>query len=66
MRLILICAALLALAGCKAEPTFDERYDAAQKALDAKSKAIDGELAVAASEGLAADAVASESAAAEN
>jgi hypothetical protein len=63
MRLVLVCALLLGLAGCKAEPSFDERYEAAKKTLDAKAKAIDSELAVAASEGLEADAIASESAA---
>ncbi|MEJ6011563.1 hypothetical protein [Novosphingobium aquae] len=44
---------LLALAGCKQEPSFDERFDAAQKTLEAKAKAIDQELSVAASEGSA-------------
>lgn len=62
MRLILGCAVLLALAGCKAEPSFDERFQAAEKRINAKAQAIDQELSAAASEGLAADALASGSA----
>lgn len=57
MRLVCAFAVLLAVAGCKQEPSFDERFDAAQKTLEAKTKAIDQELAVAASEGAAAEAI---------
>jgi hypothetical protein len=53
MRLGCAITVLLALSGCKQEPTFDERFDAAQKKLEAKAKAIDQELSVAASEGAA-------------
>lgn len=56
MRLVCAFAVLLALTACKQEPTFDERFDAAQKKLEAKTKAIDQELSVAASEGAAAEA----------
>ncbi len=66
MRLACAFAVLLALAGCKQEPSFDERFDAAQKKLEAKTKAIDAELSVAASEGAAAQAIESGSPAATN
>lgn len=59
MRRAAAFALLLAVAGCKQEPTFDERFDATQKSLEAKAKSIDQELSVAASEGAAADAGAS-------
>lgn len=56
MRLACAFAVLLALTACKQEPSFDERFDAAQKSLEAKTKAIDQELAVAASEGAVIEA----------
>jgi hypothetical protein len=34
-----------ALAGCKREPDFSERYDAASKQIDAAAQEIDAELA---------------------
>lgn len=54
MRLVCALAVLLALAGCKRQPSFDERFDAAQKKLEAKTRAIDQELSVAASESASA------------
>jgi hypothetical protein len=36
--------ALLALAACKAEPSFDERYEKAHKQIRAKAAEIDREL----------------------
>ncbi len=53
-------ALLLAVTACKQEPTFDERFDATQKSLEAKAKAIDQELSVAASEGAAVVATGSD------
>lgn len=38
---------LLALAACGREPTFDERYDNAQAAIQARSESIDNELRTA-------------------
>lgn len=49
----------LALASCKREESFDERYAAAQRRLDEKSAGIDRELAAASSDAAAADAAAS-------
>lgn len=43
IALALACTA--ALAGCKREPDFAERYDAASRQLDAKAKEIDAQLA---------------------
>jgi outer membrane murein-binding lipoprotein Lpp len=40
------CVLLVALlGGCKREPTFDERYASAQKAVAAKAREIDKEMA---------------------
>lgn len=36
--------ALLALAGCQREPSFDERYDAASKSVAASGAALESEL----------------------
>ncbi|MBS0475058.1 MAG: hypothetical protein JSR28_07895 [Proteobacteria bacterium] len=44
----------LALLGCKAEPSFDERFKARQKELDAKAQSIDRDIDAAQSD--AADA----------
>jgi hypothetical protein len=44
MRYALVLA-ILVLAGCKQEPDFDARYDAAEKHIRAKAGAIDAELA---------------------
>ena len=43
MRGVMILAAL-ALGGCQSEPSFDERYEAAQETIEAKAKALDAEL----------------------
>ncbi|MFM5918647.1 MAG: hypothetical protein ACKOOL_14090 [Novosphingobium sp.] len=51
--------ALLLLAGCQRE-SFDERYQSAQHKLDAKSAAIDHDLAAAASDAAAAGVMPSE------
>jgi len=45
MRVALILAmACLALAGCKREPSFDERYDAANKTIAKTAHEIDAEI----------------------
>lgn len=45
-RLIVPVLALAALlAGCKREPDFDERYDAASQSIVEKAKAIDAQVA---------------------
>ena len=36
--------ALVALAACQQEPTFDERYDTAQDKIEGMARDIDGEL----------------------
>ncbi|WP_395333391.1 hypothetical protein WBP06_07510 [Novosphingobium sp. BL-8H] len=41
MRRLLLAAAVLALGGCHREPTFDERYKAAQTQIDQKAREID-------------------------
>ena len=41
---ILTLLALVTAAGCKDEPSFDERYEAAEKRLEKKAAAIDREL----------------------
>ncbi|MDE2435143.1 MAG: hypothetical protein KGM49_02675 [Sphingomonadales bacterium] len=53
MRRAAIILGLVLIAGCRREPSFDERYKAAQQRIDAKSAAIDKELA---SDGQASDA----------
>jgi hypothetical protein len=40
----ILLVALAALAACKREPTFDERYQAAQAKIHASAAAIDAEL----------------------
>lgn len=49
-------AALLLLAGCRREPSFDERYASAEHAILATAASIDAELAARASEGAEAEA----------
>jgi len=39
-----ILIAMLALAGCKQEPTFDERYDAARSTIGETAREIDRDL----------------------
>lgn len=53
LRLALLIG-LLVLAGCRREPSFDERYKAAQQRLDAKAAAIDRELTDSGSDAAAA------------
>lgn len=43
MRPLLCAAALLVLAGCHREPTFDERYEAARTTIDRKAREIDAQ-----------------------
>lgn len=62
MRLPCALAVLAALAGCQREQSFDERFAETSSRLEAKAEAIEQELAVAASEAGAAEAIASESA----
>lgn len=50
MRWAAAALVVLALAGCKREPTFDERYAAARRTIDANAKAIDAELVARESE----------------
>lgn len=45
MRAALALALLLTGTACKREPTFDERYEAAQKKIGETSEEIDAELA---------------------
>ncbi|WP_159975668.1 MULTISPECIES: hypothetical protein [unclassified Novosphingobium] len=47
MRKVLISVLALAalLGGCKREPDFEERYDAANKTIVDKAKAIDAQIA---------------------
>lgn len=56
MRLAVVLTAL-ALAGCRNEPDFDERYAKAQRELAEKSAAMDRELSVTASEAASPEAV---------
>ena len=46
-----ILIAMIALAGCKQEPTFDERYDAARSTIGETAREIDRDL----EQGLARD-----------
>jgi hypothetical protein len=55
-RFVLI--GLLALAACKQEQSFDERYQAAQQQLEAKASGIEQELGAAQSDAAEADALA--------
>ncbi|WP_394269640.1 hypothetical protein [Qipengyuania sp.] len=41
----IIALAALALAGCKDEPSFDERYEAAEEKLEEQAAGIDRDLA---------------------
>lgn len=43
MPLLILCA----LVGCKREPTFDERYDAANKTIVERARQIDAQIAPA-------------------
>lgn len=45
MRAGFLILLLLGATACKREPSFDERYAAAQKRIDAKSQELDTELA---------------------
>lgn len=59
-RVALFAAGLTAgLAACHRQPSFDERYAAAQHAIVATAASIDADLAARASEAAAADAAAS-------
>jgi hypothetical protein len=44
MRAALIIAAVMLTSACNSEPSFDERYAAAKKHVDANARAIDAEL----------------------
>lgn len=56
---------LLSLAACKQQPDFDQRYQDAQRKLDARSVVIEGELSAAQSDAAAADPVPIEAASAQ-
>lgn len=60
MRIVALLVLIL-LAGCK-QQSFDERYNAAQKKLEAKSAAIDKDLAVAQSDAAEAGVIPSDAA----
>lgn len=49
-RLVLALCAVAALSACKREPSFDERYAGAQKAIRDKSSELDKDMARRASE----------------
>ncbi len=49
MRAALIIAAVMLTSACNSEPSFDERYAAAKKHVDANARAIDAELRAKAS-----------------
>lgn len=62
MRLACAFTALLALAACHREQTFDERFAEASSKLEAKAGAIEQELSVSASEATEVAALESSSA----
>lgn len=43
-RALFLFASVLALAACKLEPSFDERYDATSKQIGEKAERLDEEL----------------------
>lgn len=49
MRAALIIVAVMLTSACNSEPSFDERYAAAKKHVDANARAIDAELQAKAS-----------------
>lgn len=57
MRWVVLIALLAA--GCRQEPSFDERYAQTQRKLEAKASTIDAELAASASDAAAVESEAS-------
>lgn len=45
MRTAVLLLPLLALAACKDEPRFEDRYDKAAKEIEARAKAMDADIA---------------------
>lgn len=43
--IVAVLAAFAVLAGCRQEPEFDERFEAAEKRIDAEAAALERELA---------------------
>lgn len=43
-RLMALLVLVASISGCKREPTFDERYDAATKTIVDRAKAIDAQV----------------------